>query len=108
MVYSNSNFHSDIDEPRKNNPYQLVASKILQNYAEGDTVLYSNHQDTTPGGKDIPSFSVVDAQLTNFYLPKKSQNKQRVNQQKPEKNILKKKNGTEIILFDFEGVRFRY
>lgn len=95
-------------EPRKNNPYQLVANKILQNYAEGDTVLYSNHQDTTPGGKDIPSYSVVDAQLTNFYLPKNSQINQRVNQQEPEKIILKKKNGTKIILFDFEGVRFRY
>lgn len=95
-------------EPRKNNPYQLVANKIVQNYAEGDTVLYSNHQDATPGGKDIPSYSVVDAQLTNFYLPKNSQIIQRVNQQEPEKIILKKKNGTEIILFDFEGVRFRY
>lgn len=96
-------------EPRKKNPYQEIANKIVQNYAVGDTVLYcSTYLYPTSQGKDMPQYSVVDAQLTNFYLPKDAEIIQRVNQQ--EKNIIyiKKSNGVLKKVFDFEGVRYRY
>lgn len=101
-------YFMNFTEPRKENPYTFAAEKIVKTYAKGDTVLYPSKFDSAPGGKFMPKYSVVDAQLVNFYLPKDSEIIQRVNPTEPNKIILKKLNGNEILIFDFEGTRFRY
>ncbi|WP_435356453.1 glycosyltransferase family 39 protein [Emticicia sp. SJ17W-69] len=95
-------------QPRKPNPYQLVADKIQCIYAKGDTIIYPSTYFTKEGRGDMPSYSVVDAQLTNFYLPKNSEIIQRVEPSEPNKIILRKVNGEDEVIFDFEGTKYRY
>ncbi|UTA69619.1 glycosyltransferase family 39 protein [Emticicia sp. 21SJ11W-3] len=94
-------------EPRKENPYKLAADKIVNLYAKGDTVIYCSFLDnSTPGGKDLPPFSVVDAQLTNFYLPKNSDIIQRVNPEEQNRIFIKKSDGREILITDLKKSRY--
>lgn len=95
-------------EPRQKNPYSLAANKIQGLYAKGDTVVYCSYKDPMPGGQGTPQFSVVDAQLTNFYLPKDSQIIQRVNPEERDKIMLKKPDGREILIVDLQGAKYRY
>jgi uncharacterized membrane protein len=101
-------YFMNFPEPREANPYTLVANKIQSLYAKGDTVIYCSYKDPMPGGQGTPQYSVVDAQLTNFYLPKDSQIIQRVNPAEKDKIVLKKQDGKEILIFDFQGAKYRY
>jgi hypothetical protein len=94
--------------PRKPNPYQFLAEKIEQQYVKGDTIVYPSIFIVKEGGIGMPNYSVVDAQLTNFYLPKNSEIIQRVNPTEPNKIMLKKSDGKEKLIFDLEGSKFRY
>lgn len=95
-------------EPRQKNPYILAADKIQRLYSKGDTVIYCSYKDPMPGGQGTPQFSVVDAQLTNFYLPKNSQIIQRVNPAEHDKIMLKKPDGKAILIVDLQGAKYRY
>lgn len=95
-------------EPRQQNPYIISANKIQSMYAKGDTVIYCSYKDPMPGGQGTPQYSVVDAQLTNFYLPKDSQLIQRVNPAERDKIVLKKLSGQKILIFDLQGAKYRY
>ena len=92
-------------EPRKPNPYQFIAKKIQQEYTKGDTIVYPSSFFTTERRIDMPNYSVVDAQLTNFYLPKNAEIIERVEPHEPNKVILKKATGEEKLIFDFEGTK---
>jgi 4-amino-4-deoxy-L-arabinose transferase-like glycosyltransferase len=94
---------------RNENPYTILAKNIEKLYQKGDTVLYCSLKDNyMPKGYDLPAYSVVDAQLTNFYLPKNAEFIQRVDKNEPNKVFLKNANGKMIELFDFEGIKYRY
>lgn len=96
-------------EPRIENPYKTIAEEIKRNYVKGDTVIYcSNYASDVKEGTDMPKYSVVDAQLTNFYLPKDSDIIQRVNPAEKDKIIIKKKDNSEKLIFDLKGIKFRY
>ncbi len=95
--------------PRVKNPYITVAENINKKYSLGDTIIYPSDR-----GKDFeysveaPIYSVKDAQLCNFYLPKTATYIQRIDRYEPNKVILKKANGSQQVLFDFEGQKYRY
>ena len=95
-------------EPRKQNPYQFSAQNILKVYAKGDTVLYPSVFVEKRGGIGMPTFSVVDAQLTNFYLPRNSEIIQRVNINEENRIIIKKADGSKKLIFDFKYDKYRY
>lgn len=95
-------------EPRQKNPYTSAANKIQSLYAKGDTVIYCSYKDPMPGGQGTPQYSVVDAQLTNFYLPKNSTIIQRVNPAERNKILLKKPDGQEILIVDLQEAKYRY
>jgi uncharacterized membrane protein len=101
-------YFMNFPEPRQENPYSFAANKIQSLYTRGDTVIYCSYKDPMPGGQGTPQYSVVDAQLTNFYLPKNSQIIQRVNSAEPNKIMLKKSDGKEIVIFDFQDTKYRY
>ncbi|MBA4852559.1 glycosyltransferase family 39 protein [Emticicia sp. BO119] len=101
-------YFMNFPEPRQKNPYTLAAEKIQNLYTKGDTVIYCSYKDSMPGAQGAPIYSVVDAQLTNFYLPKESQIIQRVNPAERDKIILKKPDGKEILIFDLQGTKYRY
>ncbi len=102
-------YFTSFPEKRLKNPYFTLAQNIENQYQKGDTVLYCSASDkSTPGGYKMHSFSVVDAQLTNFYLPKTAEYIQRVDRNEPNKVFIKKSNGDKIELFDFKGIKYRY
>jgi Dolichyl-phosphate-mannose-protein mannosyltransferase len=95
--------------PRIKNPYITIADKINKNYTPSDTIIYPSDF-----GKDseyiiaAPIYSIKDAQLCNFYLPKTATYIQRIDRNEPNKVILKKANGSQQVLFNFEGQKYRY
>lgn len=92
-------------EPRGPNPYVTLAEKIVQTATPSDTIIYcsdiilKDHEDF---------YSVIDAQLTNFYLPKTLEIPQRIDKNEADKVFLKHADGSKEELFDFEGQKFRY
>ncbi len=96
-------------EPRIKNPYALVASKIVKTYSKGDTIIYPSYMPKSiMKGYNMPSYSVQDAQYTNCYLPKYAEIIQRVDKNEPNKIILKKLNGSKLLIFDFKDTKYRY
>lgn len=96
--------------PRQENPYYRTAQKIKESYTPGDTILYPsiklNPRDEIEKTHD--PYSIMDAQLTNIYLPKDATYWQRMDTTQTDRVILLKKDGSREILFDFEGRKFRY
>jgi 4-amino-4-deoxy-L-arabinose transferase-like glycosyltransferase len=97
--------------PRRSNPYILIAERIKTHYTPGDTILYPaiklSPRDSIE--KTHYPYSVMDAQLTNIYLPKKAEYWQRLDTTQTNKVILiKGDSGRRRILFDFQGNKFRY
>jgi uncharacterized membrane protein len=101
-------YFMEFAEPRQKNPYLELANQINTIYSLGDTIIYPSYFPMSFGGVDMPTFSAVDAQLVNFYLPKKADYLQRIDKNEANKVILKKENGSKIVLFDFKNNRYRY
>lgn len=95
-------------EPRHGNPYREIAEMLSQKVAKSDTVIYPSFSQRLYGGKDEAKYSIADAQLINIYLPKNSTIIQRIDRSEPDKVILKHADGSQEILFDFEGIKYRY
>jgi uncharacterized membrane protein len=97
-------------KPRAANPHRLVATKIMAQYTPADTVLYPSFMagENFKYGIALPSYSIKDAQLVNFYLPKNATIQQRINSKESNKVFLKKANGQLVELFDFEAATYRY
>lgn len=97
--------------PRGPNPYIITAERIKANYAPGDTILYPsiklNPRDSIE--KTHYPYSIMDAQWTNFYLPRDAEYWQRMDTTETDKVILiKGKTGKRIEIFDFQGKKYRY
>lgn len=99
-------YFSNYAETRKANPYPVIAEKIVSMAAEGDTIVYPSDEILYDDRE--PIMSVIDAQMTNFYLPKELEIPQRVDPYEPDKVFLVKANNERIELFDFEGTKYRY
>jgi uncharacterized membrane protein len=93
------------------NPYPIIAQKLVDSYAKGDTIVYPSFLKTTFEAdiytKNIQK-SFLDAQYVNLYLPKDAEYVQTVDALERNKVILKKSNGNKIEIFDFKGDLFRY
>ena len=97
--------------PRGPNPYRLTAERIKANYAPGDTVLYPSVKLNPRDSIEMTHspYSIMDAQWTNFYLPKDAEYYQRMDTTQTDKVILIKGNtGKRVVLFDFQGRKYRY
>lgn len=100
-------------KPRLSNPYISVANSLEELYQPGDTIIYPN-----AGHAKFDKFdpqmqesyvSIVDAQLTNIYLPKNADYWQRVDANEPNKVFLyQKAENKKLLIFDFEGSKYRY
>ena len=97
--------------PRGPNPYQLTAERIKENYAPGDTILYPSMKLNPRDSIELTHspYSIMDAQWTNFYLPKDAEYWQRMDTTQTDKVILiKGGTGKRVEIFDFEGKKYRY
>jgi hypothetical protein len=104
------NYFHQFPEKRLPNPYYFLAETISETYSKSDTlILPSAAIDTTYGGFEIVKYSVQDAQYLNIYLSRKELKIiQRIDRSELNKVILKHADGTSEILFDFEGMKYRY
>lgn len=97
--------------PRGPNPYLLTAARIEANYAPGDTILYPSVKLNPRDSIELTHspYSIMDAQWTNFYLPKDAEYWQRMDTTQTDKVILiKGDTGRRIEIFDFQGKKYRY
>ena len=95
-------------KPRIPNPYKRIADLIITNYSEGDTVIYCSQPfENKSYGKNMPQFSVLDAQLTNFYLPKIAEYWQRIDTTEHHKVYLYKfASKKKFLLTDLTDLRY--
>jgi hypothetical protein len=95
---------------RIQNPYILIAKKLQASYAPGDTVLYPSQVTNFLNSKHLSGglYSVADAQLVNLYLSPEDKFIQRIDTLQKDSVILKRKNGNQILIFDFKQGKFRY
>jgi hypothetical protein len=54
------------------------------------------------------AYNVADAQLVNLYLSPSDKFIQRIDTLRKDSVILKRKNGTEVLIFDFKQGKYRY
>lgn len=101
-------------EARISNPWKGSAEKLVKLYAPGDTIIYPNSNTSVGYGtadeytRDIP-VKILDAQLVNLYLPRQATYWQRVDPAERDKLYLwQKSTGKRILIFDFEGTKYRY
>lgn len=92
------------------NPYILIAEKLQAQYVVGDTVLYPSHVTNFLNSKHLAggTYSVADAQLVNLYLSPSDKFVQRIDTLRKDSVILKRKNGEQILIFDFNQGKYRY
>lgn len=105
-----STMNAWFDPARVPNPYALVAESILEKYEKSDTLYipggYSDFYDQVFDNKKL--IYLNDAQYLNLYLPKKSNIPEKIDVNEPDKVFLKKENGEKLLIFDFEGTKYRY
>lgn len=92
------------------NPYIMVADKIKSMYMPGDTIVYpSVYANGFSKAIDRPKgeFDNHDAQLVNLYLPKDATYIQRIAFEETDR-VLLRRNGQTFVLFNFEGMKYRY
>ena len=95
---------------RISNPYIRIAAQLREKYQPGDTVVYPSKINNFLNSKNLSSlrFSVSDAQLVNLYLSPTDIFIQRIDTMNKDSVILKRKNGEQILIFDFKQSTYRY
>lgn len=92
--------------PRPANPYYKAARKITSVYQKGDTIIYPAKKMVFKSEMDktfLP-YSVMDAQLTNLYLPRDAQFIQRMDTTQYDR-ILIKRGGQTLEIMNLKGQR---
>lgn len=104
--------YTQFSQARIQNPYWASAQALIRRYAPGDTILYPNRNRVIYDAKlDRTPFRValLDAQLVNTYLPHDARYIQRIDPGEPDRIVLVKgKTGQKILIFNFEGTKYRY
>ncbi len=109
-LYSDSPQKYTFSSNRKANPYPIIASKLIRDYRPGDTIVYPSVQGEAfiKSNSNKRNYNTLDAQLVNLYLSPSDKFIQRIDTQRKDSVILKRKNGTEILIFDFKQGKYRY
>jgi 4-amino-4-deoxy-L-arabinose transferase-like glycosyltransferase len=105
-----SSLNAWFDPPRIPNPYSTAARNILGKYEKSDTLFIpGGYQEfyAQVFGKE-KTVDYTDAQYLNLYLPKKANIPQKIDINEPDKVFLKKGSGEKVLIFDFEGTKYRY
>jgi 4-amino-4-deoxy-L-arabinose transferase-like glycosyltransferase len=105
-----SSLNAWFDPARISNPYSTAARNILEKYEKSDTLFIpGGYQEfyAQVFGKE-KTVDYTDAQYLNLYLPKKANIPQKIDVNEPDKVFLKKGSGEKVLIFDFEGTKYRY
>ncbi len=112
-ILLDKNSKYNILEGRWSNPYIFIADELTKKYKSGDTIIFPN-TGHTPFDQYDPQMrndyvSIIDAQLTNIYLPKTANFIQRVEPNEPNKVYLyQQATQRKLLIFDFENRKYRY
>ncbi len=105
-----SNMNAWFEPARVSNPYVTAAKSIIEKYEKSDTLYipggYQEFYVQVFGKEKVVNYN--DAQYLNLYLPKKSNIPEIIDVNEPDKVFLKKGNGEKLLIFDFEGTKYRY
>jgi uncharacterized membrane protein len=105
-----SNLNAWFEPARVPNPYATAAKSILEKYQESDTLYipggYQEFYVQVFAKEKVVNYN--DAQYLNLYLPKKSNIPEKIDVNERDKVFLKKGNGEKLLIFDFEGTKYRY
>ncbi|HLO43444.1 MAG TPA: glycosyltransferase family 39 protein [Leadbetterella sp.] len=105
-----STLNAWFEPARVPNPYHKVAQEILAKYQKNDTVLipgaYREFYTEVFDSKELVSYN--DAQYLNLYFPKNAVIIEKIDKKEPDKVFLKRENGEKLLIFDFEGTKYRY
>jgi len=111
-IYADSDpKYTYFSKPRIANPLATAAERIQQLYQPGDTVVYPSlkkreYTEIDRNGMDV---SVLDAQITNLYLPKTATYPQRIDPDERDRILLVRgATGQRITIYDLKGLTFRY
>ena len=112
-IMHDKNSKYNILEGRRSNPYIFIADELTKKYKTGDTIIYPNTGHTAFDKYDPQMrnnyISIVDAQLTNIYLPKTANFIHRVEVNEPNKVFLYQHSSkSKLLIFDFENRKYRY
>lgn len=109
IVLDTSPKYTFFGEARISNPYQAIAEQVNAEYEVGDTLLVPNRNEGLYAGfVEEGALKIEDAQYVNMYLTTDKTIIQRINLTEPDLFILKKSNGSQQVLFDLEGSKYRY
>lgn len=95
-------------EPRKPNPYYAAAQKIKEQYQPGDTIFYPAipKEILSEMDRTYLNYSIVDAQMTNLYLPKDARYIQQMDTTQYDHIILKRKvQNDSLIIVTLKNLR---
>jgi len=105
-----STLNAWFEPARVPNPYHKVAQDILVKYQKNDTVLipggYREFYTEVFNSKEQVSYN--DAQYLNLYFPKDERILQKIDKKEADKVYLRRENGEKLLIFDFEGTKYRY
>jgi hypothetical protein len=105
-----SSLNAFFEPERVPNPYTTLAKKVKSQYVVGDTLVI-------PGGfKTVYEenfhkgvyISYLDAQYINLYLKPEDKIIQTIDPNEIDKVFIKKSDGRKVLMFDFEGKKYRY
>ena len=105
-----SEMNAYFEPARIPNPYISIANNVAKTAIIGDTLIHPGrhfdvYEETFESEKQV---SYQDAQYLNLYLPIDSKLPQRIDLNEKDKVFLKRKTSEKILLFDFEGTKYRY
>ena len=95
--------------PRASNPYYAAAQKIKETYQPGDTIFYpaAYLQVQREMDRTFLPYSIVDAQLTNLYLPKDATYIQAMDTSQEDRIWIKKQGSSEPVeIMKLKGIRY--
>jgi hypothetical protein len=109
-LYSDSHQKYTFSENRSENPYPMIAEKIIRTYQSGDTILYPSKMNNFLQAKNLQTriVDVSDAQLVNLYFNSQMNFVQKIDTVYKDSVILKKKDGQKILIFDFKQGKYRF
>ncbi|MCP9771000.1 DUF2723 domain-containing protein [Lacihabitans sp. LS3-19] len=95
---------------RIENPYAQAAKSIMNTAQKSDTLIipggFKNVYMQAYESKVVKSY--LDAQFLNVYFPKDFYIMQKIDAYEKDKIYLKKENGEKVLIFDFQGTKYRY
>lgn len=109
-LYSDQKQKYTYSQHRGPNPYPKIAAQIKANYQVGDTVIYPSNKANLLNSIHMRDRIIdpLDAQNVNLYFDGNETFIQRVDPDLRDSILIKRRNGQNVLIFDFKKGKYRY